>query len=108
MAEALQRHGVPQAQMETYGRYEPSAPKGGMLTVAFHRKRGYLKRVRDNLVGGVATVVTSPAELPKGVMETGRKQGPVAGGTKGVVCGFGSTLRRAGTGAVRILTFWAG
>ena len=50
-------------------------------------------------------------ELPsvdKGVVETGRKQGAVAGGTRGVVRGFGSTLRRAGTGAVRILTFWAG
>jgi len=71
-------------------------------------KRNYLLRVGDNLVDGVTDVVASPTEIPKGVVKEGRKGGAVAGSTKGVVGGFGSTLRRAGNGAVRILTFWAG
>ncbi len=108
IAETFQRNGVPKWQIAIFVRNDPRAPEGGVMTIALTRRRPYYMRMGDNLVGGLRAVVVSPAELPKGVVATGKAEGAVSGGTKGVVKGFGSTLRRAGTGAVRILTFWAG
>ena len=108
LAGTLQRHGVPAGQIQVHAMPRSDATGGGEVHITFLRERHYLKRVGDNLVEGVTDVVASPTELPKGVMETGQEEGAVAGGTKGTVRGFGSTLRRAGNGAVRILTFWAG
>ncbi len=108
IAAALERRGAPAQRIAVFVRNDPRAPDGGELSITFSRRRPYYKRIGDNLVEGVKDVVTSPAELPRDVVATGKREGVVAGGTKGVVKGFGATLRRAGTGAVRLLTFWAG
>lgn len=108
IANVLQRQGVAAGGIEIHVRCEPDVSEEGLLVVSFHRKRDWFSRMGDNLVTGVTNVVASPVELPKGVMTTGRKEGAIVGGTVGVLGGFGSAVRRAGTGAVQLLTFWAG
>jgi len=108
MARALQRRGVPAAAIVMGVEVRPDAPRRGALVITFHRKRNWLRRAGDNLVGGLTDVVASPDEVRKGVVTQTKRRGAVAGGATGAVGGFGAAVRRAGTGAVRILTFWAG
>lgn len=108
VARALQRGGVPAAAIVMGVEVRPDAPRRGALVITFHRKRNWLRRAGDNLVGGLTDVVASPDEVRKGVVAQAKRRGAVAGGAAGAVGGFGAAVRRAGTGAVRILTFWAG
>lgn len=108
VVQALQRQGVPEKEIEVHVHVRSGAAKEGFLQVTLRRERAYLRRAGDNLVSGVKDVVLSPTEVPMGAYRKGKKDGVVAGSTVGVVGGFGSALRRAGNGAVRMLTFWAG
>lgn len=108
VAQALERQGVPTNAIEIHVQFVADCPKQGALKITFCRKRSWLRRTGDNLVSGVTDVAASPFELPKGVYTRGKKHGLVSGSTVGVVGGFGSAVRRAGNGAVRLLTFWAG
>jgi len=108
IAKALHRQGVPEAQIAVFVTFDPKAPPGGRLTISLHSKRNWFQRAGANLVGGVTDVVMSPTEIPRGMVRQGRKRGVAGAGTVGVVGGIGSTVRRAGNGAIKLLTFWAG
>ena len=108
VVQALQRQGIRREEIEVHMHVRSGAAEEGLLQVTLRRERPYLQRAGYNLVSGVKDVVLSPTELPKRVYRKGKKDGVVVGSTVGVVGGFGSALRRAGNGAVRMLTFWAG
>lgn len=108
VAKALERQRVPTNVIEVHVRFLADGPKEGVLNITLGRKRSWIRRAGDNLVSGVTDVAASPLELPKNVYHRGKKEGLVSGSTVGVVGGFGSAVRRAGNGAVRLLTFWAG
>lgn len=108
VVQTLRRQGVPEKEIEVHVHVRSGAAKEGFLQMTLRRERAYLHRAGHNLVSGVKDVVLSPTELPVRAYRRGKQDGVVAGGTVGVVGGVGSALRRAGHGAVRLLTFWAG
>jgi len=108
VVQTLQRQGVSEKEIEVHVHVRSGAAQEGFLQITLGRRRGYLRRAGDNLVSGVKDVVLSPTEVPTRAYQRGKKDGVVAGSTAGVAGGFGSALRRAGHGAVRLLTFWAG
>jgi putative exosortase-associated protein (TIGR04073 family) len=89
-------------------RFEKNSEPAGLITVEFLRHAGYFERVGRNFVTGITDIVSSPMELPMGMVSESQKSGVVTGVPKGVFSGFGQALRKAGTGTIKLLTFWAG
>ncbi len=89
-------------------RFEKNIPPGGMISVEFLKFDNYFQRVGNNFVTGITDIVSSPLELPLGVVSETKKNGPVSGVPTGVFSGFGQALRKAGNGTIKLLTFWAG
>lgn len=79
-----------------------------MITVEFLKHANYFERVGKNFVTGITDIVSSPMELPMGMVTESRKSGAMTGVPKGVFSGFGQAVRKAGTGVITLLTFWAG
>jgi putative exosortase-associated protein (TIGR04073 family) len=64
-----------------------------------------LEKMAIKLTRGVTNIVTSPVELPKQIILTGRDMGPVGFIVIGPLKGVGMTLYRATIGAVETFFF---
>lgn len=106
--DAFVRKGIAEANIYISVRFEKNVESAGMITVEFLKNSGYFERAGRNFFTGITDIVSSPLELPMGMVSESRKSGMVTGVTKGVFAGFGQALRKAGTGTIKLLTFWAG
>jgi putative exosortase-associated protein (TIGR04073 family) len=100
--------GVEEAYLFISVRFEKNIPPGGMISVEFLEFDNYFQRAGSNFVTGITDIVSSPLELPMGMVSETKKNGPVSGVPMGVFSGFGQALRKAGNGTIKLLTFWAG
>lgn len=106
--EELLGQGVSENDVFISVRFEKNIEADGMITVEFLKHANYFERVGKNFVTGITDIVSSPMELPMGMVTESRKSGAMTGVPKGVFSGFGQAVRKAGTGVITLLTFWAG
>jgi hypothetical protein len=100
--------GIEEAYLFISVRFEKNIPPGGMISVEFLKFDNYFQRAGKNFVTGITDIVSSPIELPMGMVTETKKDGLVSGVPTGVFYGFGQALRKAGNGTIKLLTFWAG
>ncbi|MBY0473848.1 MAG: exosortase system-associated protein, TIGR04073 family [Nitrosomonas sp.] len=60
----------------------------------------------ERFVSGIANVTTGWVELPKNIVLTGQKDGPIYGVTVGLAMGLMHTVGRTLVGALDVATFW--
>jgi putative exosortase-associated protein (TIGR04073 family) len=60
----------------------------------------------ERFVSGIANMATGWVELPKNVVLTGQKDGPIYGITVGLAMGLMHTVGRTLVGALDVATFW--
>ena len=100
--------GTEEAYLFISVRFEKNIPPGGMISVEFLKFDNYFQRAGKNFITGITDIVSSPLELPMGMVDETKKSGVVTGVPTGVFSGFGQALRKAGNGTIKLLTFWAG
>ena len=66
----------------------------------------YFGNSSEKFVSGIANAVTGWVELPKNVILTGQKEGPVYGATIGVAMGIMHTVGRSLVGVLDAATFF--
>lgn len=66
----------------------------------------YINTSGERFVSGVANAATGWVELPKNIVLTGQKDGPIYGGTVGLAMGIMHTVGRSIVGALDAATFW--
>ena len=66
----------------------------------------YFNNSGERFVSGVANAATGWLELPKNMVLTGKKEGPVYGMTVGLAMGVMHTVGRSIVGALDAATFW--
>lgn len=66
----------------------------------------YFNNSGERFVSGVANAATGWVELPKNIIRTGQKDGPVYGVTVGLAMGVMHTVGRSIVGALDAATFW--
>ena len=89
-------------------RFENDIADKGIIKVEFVKSASYFKRAGANIVSGFTDIISFPIEVPRSIINESRQNGVATGVTKGVFSGFGAAVRKAGTGTVKLLTFWAG
>lgn len=66
----------------------------------------YFNTSGERFVSGVANAATGWLELPKNIILTGQKEGPIYGITVGLATGIMHTVGRSLVGALDAATFW--
>lgn len=66
----------------------------------------YFNTSGERFVSGVANAATGWVEVPKNVILTGQKEGPIYGGTVGLAMGVMHMVGRSIVGALDAATFW--
>lgn len=75
-------------------------------TPAAAQQNSYFNNSSERFVSGIANVATGWMELPKNIILTGQKDGPVYGVTIGLAMGIMHTVGRTLVGGLDVATFW--